>query len=266
MKAHWRARFAVVGLVAACFAIPTAGPVHSAAMQPAAPGTRAMWLWSNPEDPAAIIEWSVVRGLQEIFVYVDTDVATNGTLPGLKELKKRADIDGIRLSALGGDPSWTLNHAVALSWAKAVKATGLFTGLHLDVEPYLLPQWTTNQNSIAKNYLTLLDVLRIGSGQPIDADVPFWYGQYTVGGKNLATEILKRVNAVTVMSYRDTGTGPNSILEVGRDWLVRGAAAGRRVRLGAETGPLSDCAYCTFAEEGATRLGNELAKVDAATR
>ena len=84
--------------------------------------------------------------------------------------------------------------------------------------------------------------------------MPFWYGEYTVGAKNLADEVLKRVNAVTVMSYRDTGTGPNSMLAISQDWLTRGAAAGKRVRLGAETSPLPDCTHCTFAEEGATRL------------
>ena len=68
------------------------------------------------------------------------------------------------------------------------------------------------------------------------------------------------------MSYRDTGTGPNSMLAVSQDWLRRGAAAGKRVRLGAETDPLPDCVYCTFAEEGAARMSQELAKVDAATR
>ena len=78
--------------------------------------------------------------------------------------------------------------------------------------------------------------------------------------------MLRRVNGVTVMSYRDTGTGPNSMLAVSQDWLARGKAAGKRVRLGAETGPLADCPYCTFAEEGATHLDAELSKVDAATR
>src|SRR4029453_17599326 len=101
---------------------------------------------------------------------------------------------------------------------------------------------------------------------PVEADVPFWFGQYKVGRANLADEVLKRVKAVTVMSYRDTGTGPNSMLAVSQDWLGRGAAAGKRVRLAAETNPLPDCRYCTFAEEGAPRLTRELTKVDAATR
>jgi len=224
-----------------------------------------MWLWSAA-DPAEVVDFAASRGVQEIFAYVGTTVATDGSLPRLQRLKQLADAKQIRLAALNGDPSWATNHAPALAWQKAVVKTGLFSALHVDVEPYALPGWTSAYSQTAKQFLSLLDKLRTGSTLPVDADVPFWYGQYKVGSLNLANEVLKRVSAVTIMSYRDTGTGPNSILDVSKDWLVRGSAAGKRVRLGAETGKLADCPYCTFAEEGATVLGNELAEVDAATR
>ena len=253
-------------LIGAAFVLPATQPATSAGLPPAAPGTRAMWLWDNREDPAGVVGFAGVRGVQEIFVYVDAAVLTDGSLPRLRRMKQLADVAGVRLTALNGDPSWAVDHAPALAWQKAVVRTGLFTGLHLDVEPYALPAWKTNLQATAKAYLGLLDKLRALSTLPIDADVPFWYGQYRVGTLNLANEVLKRVAAITVMSYRDTGVGPNSILDVSRDWLVRGSAAGKRVRLGAETGPLPDCGYCTFAGKGATALGNELAEVDAATR
>ena len=181
-------------------------------------------------------------------------------------MKQRADASKIKLTALGGDSSWTTDHAAALAWQRTVVRTGLFAGIHLDVEPYLSDGWTTDLQGTLTGYLALLDKMRQGSVLPLEADVPFWYGEHTVGRKNLADEVLKRVKAVTVMSYRDSGTGPNSMLTVSQDWLARGAAAGKRVRLGAETNPLPDCTHCTFAEEGAIRLQQELAKVDAATR
>jgi hypothetical protein len=223
-----------------------------------------MWLWDD--SPAAeVVPWAAAHGVSEIFVHVGATALTDD-LPRLRAMRQAADAAGIRLTALGGDSAWTTDHAAALAWQRTAVATGVFSGIHLDVEPYLTAGWTSDLRGTQASFLALLDKLRTGSKLPLEADVPFWYGQYTIGGKNLATEVLRRVNAVTVMSYRDTGTGPNSILEVSRDWLTRGAAAGKRVRLGAETGPLADCSYCTFAEEGATRLGTELAKVDAATR
>jgi hypothetical protein len=147
-----------------------------------------------------------------------------------------------------------------------VLRTGIFAGIHLDVEPYLTDGWTSDLAGTQRSFLALLDKMRAATTLPFEADVPFWYGQYRIGGRNFADEVLKRVSAITVMSYRDTATGPNSMTEISQDWLKRGAAADKRVRLGAETVPLPDCAHCTFHEEGAGRLDRELAKVDAATR
>jgi hypothetical protein len=266
MKARLRAGLvSVVVLAATALALPAASSAGGAGLTPMAPNTRAMWLWDDP--PAdVVVSWAAERNVSEIFVYVAPTVLTDGSLPRLREMKQQADANRIRLTALSGDPAWTTGHAAALAWQRAVVTTGLFAGIHLDVEPYLTEGWNTNLPPTLKSYLALLDKMRAASTLALEADVPFWYGQYTVGGKNLADEVLRRVKAITVMSYRDTATGPNSIMTLSADWLRRGAAVGKRVRLGVETGPLADCSYCTFAEEGATRLGAAMAEVDAATR
>jgi hypothetical protein len=266
MGTRWRAALVSVALMcAAALALPAASSAGGAGLTAVPSGTRAMWLWGD--QPAAdVVTWAVSRGVSEIFVYVSPSVLTNGDLGRLQDMKQRADASRIRLTALGGDSTWTTDHAAAIAWQRAVVTTGLFAGIHLDVEPYLTEGWTADLQATEASYLTLLDRLRTGSTLPVEADVPFWLGQNQVGRRNLADEVLKRVKAVTVMSYRDTGTGPNSMLSVSQDWLARGAAAGKRVRLAAETNPLPDCPYCTFAEEGANRLTQELAKVDAATR
>ncbi len=264
---RWRTGLVAVVLmmVSAALAVPDASTAGRSTFVAAPAKTRAMWLWG--EEPAAeVVSWAVAEGVSEIFVYVSPTLLVDGDLARLYDMKQRADAARIRLTALGGESSWATDHAAALAWQRTVLRTGVFAGIHLDVEPYLAPGWTTALQATQKSYLALLDKVRAGSTLPLEVDVPFWFGQYRVGGKNLADEVLKRVAGVTVMSYRDTGTGPNSMLAISQDWLTRGAAAGKRVRLGAETGALSDCTYCTFHEEGATRLAEELAKVDAATR
>jgi hypothetical protein len=265
MRGRWRAGLVSVILMTTSLAPPivsmfgkTAVP---SALTPAAAGTRAMWAWDDyPADE--LIAWAGAQNVTELFVYVG-DSLTDGSLSRLRDLRARADAAKIRLRALGGEPGWTTDHAAARAWQKTVVATGLFDGIHLDVEPYLTRGWTADQEGTGRAYLGLLDELRAGSRLPVEADVPFWYGQDTVGSKNFADEVLKRVSAVTVMSYRDTATGTNSMLAVSQDWLKRGAAAGKRVRLGAETDPLPDCGYCTFAEEGSRRMLAVLSQVDA---
>ena len=266
MIGRWAAGLVTVLLtVAGALSLPGASSAGGSGLTAAPANTRAMWLWGDP--PAAeVVNWAAGRGVSEIFVYVSLTVLTDGDLGRLQEMKRRADQRQIRLTALGGDSAWTTDHEAALAWQRTVVRTGIFAGIHLDVEPYLTDGWTTDLQGTERAYLTLLDRMRTGSTLPLEADVPFWYGEYRVGKLNLADEVLKRVRAVTVMSYRDTATGPNSIVAISQDWLARGAAVGKRVRLGAETVPLPDCRHCTFAEEGAARMTQELAKVDAAMR
>ncbi|MFG1611017.1 hypothetical protein [Actinoplanes sp. NPDC049265] len=267
MSGRWRTGLvaAILMLVAAALALPGVSTAGKARMSALPAGTRAMWLWGD-QPATEVITWAAQQGVSEIFVHVSPSVLTNGDLARLQDMRAQAGARQIKLYALGGDTSWVTNHAAALAWEKTALKTGLFAGVHVDVEPYLLTAWSTDQQATLKAFLTMLDKMRAATSLPLEADVPFWYGEYRVGNKNFADEVLRRVSAVTVMSYRDTGTGPNSIMAVGQDWLDRGAAQTKRVRLGAETETLPDCGYCTFHEEGSTVLAAELAKVDAATR
>jgi hypothetical protein len=265
MRGRWRAGLVSAILMGASLALPVASSAGSAGLTAAPAGTRAMWLWGD-QPAAEVVDWADRQAVSEIFVHVSPAVLTNGDLARLQDMKELADARDITLRALGGDPAWVTDHAAALAWLQAVLTTGIFAGIHLDVEPYLTVGWTGNFEGTATAYLALLDKMRAGTALPIEADVPFWYGEHRVKGRNLADEVLRRVNAVTVMSYRDNGTGPNSILAVSQDWLARGKAIGKRVRLGAETDALADCPQCTFAEEGAEHLRDELAEVDSATR
>ena len=256
---------AILMIVVTALVLPETSIAGRTGLAAAPARTRAMWLWGD--NPAAeVVTWAAGQGVSEIFVYVSPSVLVNGDLARLQEMRQRADALKIKLSALGGDSSWVTDHRAALAWQRTVVRTGIFAGIHLDVEPYLTDGWTRDLTGTQQSFLALLDKMRTASALPIEADVPFWYGQYRVGAKNLADEVLRRVSAITVMSYRDTGTGPNSMLAISQDWLGRGATAGKRVRLGAETVPLPDCTHCTFHEEGAARLSQELAKVDAGTR
>ncbi|MBG0818471.1 collagen-like protein [Planomonospora sp. ID82291] len=246
---------AAVASLCALLAVP-------AAASTAVPGPRAMWLWQR-SDPAATMDWATANAVKEIFVHVPTKI-TRTELTRLKQLKKRADAAGVRLSALGGEPGWTFDHAAALAWQRAAMGTGLFRTTHVDVEPYHLNEWHTDQAGTTAAFLGLLARLRDADPRPLEADVPFWYETVPAEGSTLADAVLARVDAITVMSYRDTATGPGSIIDVGQDMLLRGQLAGRPVRLAAETLALPDCPYCTFHEQGRQALDTALSAVDAA--
>ncbi|MEV6930359.1 hypothetical protein AB0M46_38565 [Dactylosporangium sp. NPDC051485] len=260
----------VARLLLVAIALIAATPLRLPPLAPetavAPPGTRAMWLWER-DDPRPVVDWATANGVRALFAYYDPRAGA-ADLARLRELRQLCDAAGIALDALGGEPAWTTEHPAALAWAQGAAATGLFHGLHMDVEPYLLPSWKTDQAALVPQFLTLLDQVSSATDLPLELDVPFWLPTVAVpdGGGNLADAVLARTDGVTVMSYRNTATGANSMVGVADDLLRRAGKVAKPVRLGAETQPLGDCAYCSFHGSTATQLHQTLAAVDSAAQ
>ena len=246
-----RIAVSAVALAAAAAGALATAPSAAATASTSSPDSRAMWVWDT-STPAATVDLAVSTGIDQLFVAVPPNVTTSSRLPELKDLVGRARAAGIRVDALGGDPGWVDNPSwVVTYWLKPAKNTGLFTGIHVDVEPYSTSAWTTDQPTVVAKYLTLLDKLKANAGTyPLEADIPFWFGQIpaTAAGGTASTldrEIIKRTAGVTVMSYRNTATGPDGTLDVAAAALAAGASLGKPVRLGQETNYLGSTAVDT---------------------
>ena len=270
-----------VGVAAAALAIaPDAAaasktrttPSGSATVTATPADTRAMWVWDT-SSPAATVDLAVSAGIDQLFVAVPPNLTTSSQLPAIKTLADRAKAAGIRVDALGGDPGWVDNPSwVVTYWLKPARNSGLFTGIHVDVEPYSTPAWTTDQPAVVSKYLTLLDKLKANAGtSPIEADIPFWFNTIPatasgVASSSLDREIMKRTAGVTVMSYRNTATGPDGTLDIATAALTAGVALGKPVRLGQETTYLGDTAVDrkqTFYGWTRTDMETQLAQVNA---
>ncbi|GAA5035017.1 hypothetical protein GCM10023258_36470 [Terrabacter aeriphilus] len=213
--------------------------------------SRALWVWDT-STPVATVDLAVSSGIDQLFVAVPPNVATSAQLPNLRTLSERARAAGIRVDALGGDPGWVDNPSwVVTYWLKPARATGLFTGIHVDVEPYTTPAWTTSQATVVAKYLTLLDTLRANAGSSaIEADIPFWFNGIpaktsTGAASSLDREIMRRTSGVTVMAYRNTAAGADGTLAIAAPALAAGSALGKPVRIGQETTYLGDTAVDT---------------------
>jgi hypothetical protein len=234
--------------------------------------TRAMWVWDT-STPAATVDLAVSAGIDQLFVAVPPNLTTSSQLPAIKTLADRAKAAGIRVDALGGDPGWVDNPSwVVTYWLKPARNSGLFTGIHVDVEPYSTPAWTTDRPTVVSKYLTLLDKLKANAGtSPLEADIPFWFNTIPAtasGGasSSLDREIMKRTAGVTVMAYRNTATGPDGTLDIATAALSAGVALGKPVRLGQETTYLGDTAVDrkqTFHGWTRTDMETQLAQVNA---
>lgn len=247
----WVAAVLVTAFSVTALSVVPAEPAFAAA-RPAP--VRGMWVWQQAP-VAEVVAWAVAHDVRDVFVSFPTDTTD---LSWYRSLKVRADAAHLTLAALGGDAGWALDPSAASRWVAAVRRANLFAGLHVDVEPYVLPAWSTGRTALAQGYLRLLDLLR-ATGMPVEVDVPFWYSTVVLpGGGNLADAVLARVSRVTVMSYRSTVP---SLMDVARDMLTR-ARPGTSVRLAVETQQLADCPYCTFYGTRESALTSALGDID----
>jgi hypothetical protein len=261
-----------VGATAAGAATPrkasmtTATSTTSRLARPAA--ARAMWVWDT-SDPAAVVTLASSRGIGQLYAAVPPNVGSSPQLPQLRRLVELADAAGLRVDALGGDPGWVDNPTwVVNSWLKPALATGLFTGVHVDIEPYTTSAWTTNRKAVVKRYLSTLDSLRTAAGAtPLEADIPFWYDEVAANGSTLDRETMRRTTGVTVMAYRNLAAGVDGSIALAANEVRAGAELGRTVRIGQETNFLGTDpteVKQTFYGQSLTQMESQLGAITAA--
>ncbi len=230
--------------------------------------TRAMWVWDT-STPAATVDLAVAQGVGQLYAAVPPRVGSSPQLAQLRELVQRASAAGIRVDALGGDPTWVDNQTwVVDNWLRPALATGLFTGVHVDIEPYSTTAWQTKRSSVVKAWLATLDTLRKAAGSsPLEADIPFWLEQVPANGSTLDREVIRRVAGVTVMAYRNHADGPDGTVALAAAAVRAGADLGRPVRVGQETNDLGadpTAVKQTFYGQTRSQMEQQLAAVTAA--
>ncbi|GAA2744572.1 hypothetical protein GCM10009868_22740 [Terrabacter aerolatus] len=265
-----RGRVRARALAAAAMLVLMVGSVVLSAQSAAAATTpgRALWVWSWT-DAGSVVQLAQNRGVSTLFVAVPVDLPTSADLPKVRDLVAQARAAGLRVDALGGDPGWVDNPTWAVDhWVRPTVAAGLFTGLHVDVEPWTTAAWTTRQSAMVSAYLTLLDrIVSASTGRSVEADIPFWFNQVKAGKRStLDRETMRRVSAVTVMAYRNTAAGTDGTLALAAAELASAASLGKPVRLGQETtylGPDPTEVKQTFFGQTLSRMNDQLAQVDA---
>lgn len=274
MRAGPRTLATVVGLcLASLLSTPSAtaiatrpasgGPVTAAvsAARPTAPSARVarqLWVWRF-SSPTALVQLARRNHVTILLVWVSPGFSTDtASLHRLSDLRRRAAAAGIRVDALGGDPSWLSYPSVALAWAREVRRTGLFAHVHLDVEP---PRASLlSAPPVAGQLLRVLSRVRT-AGLPVDADVAYWFWQVrTAAGERLDEAVLRRVDSITIMAYQSS---PGRVVSVARQELAAAARLHRRAFVGVNIGsPGGDSPLSTFAGQPDAAVRSALASID----
>jgi hypothetical protein len=277
--------------VAVVVTIALLAGVAASAQAAQAPALRAIWVWENDsyrllEDP--VYKSEVMAFLREhhvnrVFLYADEYKGRNliREKPELyRALVRELRYCDIDVHALLG--SYFLETQTYVLPAKKTQARAMlrrvlnyndtskpderFTGVHFDIEPHMLDEWSTERTRLSLLYLDRIDEwmkIASGSGLDVSAAIPFWLDGYEVEWRGKLRPMSEQVQAVldtvVLMDYRDKADGRDGIIRHASDEIAWAAANGKRVVIGVDTGD-SEPSKVTFLQEGKASLEKELAK------
>lgn len=208
---------------------------------------RAMWLW-NWDSNDAVVDFAKRNNVTEIFTYAHPGFLQDAALKSrLTDLSRKGNAAGIRMWAMGGDPSWVTQHDVALGWVRDVVSSGLFDGVHFDIEPHSQAGYWDNQQTRNDAYLELLRDVNVAAGDAtLDLSLPWWFHTISYGDTTLDVAAISAVDQVTIVTFNQTKAG----IEMNAERAATVAKQqGKRYRLASETNRV-DTDWITF--EGMT--------------
>jgi hypothetical protein len=232
-------------------------------------GDRALWVWDTP-DPERLIEFATAGGIGRLFVAVPERLGASPDLERLRRVAALAADAGITVDALGGGWEWIDRPgSIVDEWLTPVMGSGLFHGVHADVEPHAHPRWDSDRDAVIHDYLGLLDelVATCSPAAPLEVDLAFWYQEIAVGDSTLDVEVLCRVHGATILAYRNRAGGVDGTIAIAERAFAAATAHGRPVRIGQETKHLGDDPVArkqTFYGHTIVQMDRELAAVSAA--
>lgn len=239
--------------------------IHAQSLQ------KATWLWNTAlivDSTADILQFASSQQITKIYLQINRDL----DISQYQRFITAASAQHITVEALDGAPSWALDqdrHQLqdALQWVvsyqHASSSTEQFSGIHIDIEPYLLPNWAKEQATIIAQWQRSVQMIT-ATAQSLhlssSADIPFWlYTLRTPDDRSTLSQwMIEQYDSLTVMAYRDSGT---AIYDVAQAQLSEADTAGKDMYIGVETNRSSEGEHVSFYGKGATALTTALGEV-----
>lgn len=217
----------------------------------------AIWVWDAQypfTHPLKFYTFLQDKDVDKVYLQINTTIP----IGQYKSLSTKLNSLGIQLYALDGDPNWIndpTRYANLLTYLKGQSA--IFTGLHLDIEPYLLPEWNSNRTgTVPKFQNTVSELYDYCQSRlyRLEFAIPFWYDN------DLLTFMLNHSDEVVVMAYRNFAEGGNGTIDISSRIIDLADQLNKKVSIGVETTNLPEN-YVSFHNLGENAMIAELEKV-----
>ena len=253
----------------------TEGPVPDADPVMRDQTVRGTYIWEANEviqNSREILEFAKEKKLNWLYVRLDLQQPFSS----YSSFVKQASAAGIEVHAMGGHPIWALqeNQAKMLKLVKyvkdynrAVQGDERFHGIHLDIEPYVLPQWRSDSQRVISEWTSNLDVfvneLKKDSSLQASMDMAVWLDKHTVPGEDISLSkwMIRRMDHVSLMAFRDNAGGSNGMVSVAKEEVAFADELGKPLLFSVEMKESHEGSHITFYEEGSAYMEEELAKL-----
>ena len=236
---------------------------------------RGTYIWEANEvlqNGQEILDFAKEKKLNWLYIRLDLQQPFSA----YRSFVKQASAAGIEVHAMGGHPIWALeeNRAKMMKLVQYVKGYNRaaqgderFHGIHLDIEPYVLPEWKTDSQEVISEWTSNLDAfvneLKKDSNLQASMDLAVWLDKYKVPGEDISLSkwMINRMDHVSLMAFRDTAGGSNGIVNVSKEEIAFADELGKPILISVEMKESHEGNHITFFEEGSSYMEAELAKL-----
>jgi hypothetical protein len=242
---------------------------------------RGLWIWdsgvvTNVRAQREFFGFVQLRGVSDAYLHAYSLISDSPQ--ELEGFISEAHDVGLQVDLLAGDPTWALSSTYpialgfvqqAISYTERVAQCSRPTGVHLDVEPYLLPEWDSDRPGTITQYLDLLSAVKqeletSSSILTLTVDIPLWYDSIEATHQNSTKPLDQHVqdvaDRVVIMAFRDSAEGHDGIIYHTQREVDYAQGVSKKVVVGVETNEVEP-EKVTFFEEGAEVMEGELVLV-----
>ncbi|WP_163538428.1 hypothetical protein [Gracilibacillus sp. YIM 98692] len=229
-----------------------------------------VWIWDRTavsETPDETINFLVQHHVDNLYLHFN---------PLIKEsypyFIQKATENGMKVHALMGAPQWGLEanipdgkHRMDLvrEYNENAPADGKFIGIHFDIEPHVLDEWDQDRADAVQQWAnSVQEYIQYAKefGFTVGTDLPFWTDGPSVEPyyPGFYQKMIDMNDYVTVMAYRNTALGSNSITSLSENEVLY--ANSPKVEIGVELKP-HYLDYVSFDDKTNLEMEKELALV-----
>lgn len=217
-----------------------------------------------------ILAFAEQNGVNLLYVRIDMQQPVSM----YQDFVKDAHAAGIEVHAMGGHPIWALKESRGkilklVNWVKAYNEEASkeeqFQGVHLDIEPYVMPVWRENKEAVLRQWMDNIEVFveetKRGTNLETSVDLAAWLDKTPTPGqpdKAFAHWMMEQMDHTTLMAFRDRAEGIIGLVE---NQMKYAESINKKLVVAVETKESHEGDFITFYEEGRGEMDRQLGLV-----